>query len=411
MDIVIVGASLAGANAAAQLRRDGFEGRLVLVGEETERPYERPTLSKESLRGEPPHRLYIHGPTFYEDNGIELRLGVRATALDLPGRRVITDDGSAIPWDRLLLTTGCSARQLAIPGTDLDGVITLRTLADTSAIRERALRAERIVVVGGGWIGAEVAASLRQMGRNVVMVMPSDVPLERPLGREVGELYRAIHAEEGVELRSREHVIAYRGSGGRFEAVETARGTRIEGDLAVVGVGADPRTELASTAGIAIAGDGIAVDEFQRTSAPDVFAAGDVASAWHPLLETRVRLEHWDNARRQARAAARSMLGRRVAYQAIPYFYSDQFDVNMEYAGHAPTWDRVVIRPMPGRRAFLAFWYADGIVVGALNANVDAVNPTLSRLVGLRRAFDPAVLADPSVPVESLLPADVSQAP
>jgi 3-phenylpropionate/trans-cinnamate dioxygenase ferredoxin reductase subunit len=320
VQIVIVGASLAGANAAAQLRKDGYDGRIVLVGEESERPYERPTLSKESLRGEPPHRLYIHGPTFYEDNAIDLRLGTRVTSLDLAGRRVVLAEGAPIPFDRLLLTTGCSARQLAVPGTQLDGVITLRTLADSALIRERALEAERIVVVGGGWIGAEVAASLRQIGRNVVMVMPSDVPLERPLGPEVGELYRAVHAEEGVELRPREHVVAYRGARGRFEAVETAKGTLIEGDLAVVGVGAEPRTELASAAGIEIVDDGIAVDEFQRTSAPDVYAAGDVASAWHPLFKARVRLEHWDNARRQARAAAASMLGRGTPYQRVPYF-------------------------------------------------------------------------------------------
>jgi 3-phenylpropionate/trans-cinnamate dioxygenase ferredoxin reductase subunit len=404
VQIVIVGASLAGANAAAQLRKDGFDGRIVLVGEESERPYERPTLSKESLRGEPPHRLFIHGPTFYEDNAIDLRLGTRVASLDLGARRVVTENGTAIPYDRLLLTTGCSARELRVPGRELDGVITLRTLADTTAIRDRALTAERIVVVGGGWIGAEVAASLRQMGRNVVMVMPSDVPLERPLGPEVGELYRAVHAEEGVELRPREHVVAYRGSGGRFEAAETAKGTLIEGDLAVVGVGADPRTELAAAAGIEIVDDGIAVDEFQRTSAPDVYAAGDVASSWHPLFKARVRLEHWDNARRQARAAAGSMLGRRVPYERVPYFYSDQFDVSMEYAGRALSWDDVAIRPMPGRRAFLAFWLRGGALVAALNANVDGINPTLSRLVGRQQAFDPAVLADPSVDIASLLP-------
>ena len=410
MDIVIVGASLAGANAAAQLRKDGFDGRVILLGEESERPYERPTLSKESLRGEPPHRLYIHGPTFYEENAIDVRLGVRATRIDLAARRVEVDKGEPVPFDRLLLTTGCLAKQLPIPGADLEGVVTLRTLADTETIRAAALLAERIVVVGGGWIGAEVAASLRQMGRNVVMVMPSDVPLERPLGREVGALYGDIHIEEGVVLAPRQHVTAYLGAG-RFEAVETADGSRIEGDLAVVGVGADPRTDLAVAAGIALSDDGIAVNEFLATSATGVYAAGDVASAWHPLLGTRLRVEHWDNARRQARAAAGSMVGRQVPYNRIPYFYSDQFDVNMEYAGHAVTWDRVVIRLGAARRSFLAFWLKDGVVVGGLNANVDGINPTISSMVAARRPFDPDRLADPSVPLDGLLETPSEAAP
>ena len=407
MEIVIVGAALTGANAAAALRKNGFDGRIVLLGEEMERPYERPPLSKETLRGEEPHRpLYVHGPTFYEDNGIDFRPGTVVTSLDLNAQELRIADGSIVPWDRLLLATGGTAHRLPVPGGDLEGVVTLLTLADALALRQAAAEARRIVVVGGGWIGAEVAASLRQMDYAVTLVTPTGLPLERVLGPEVAAVYRDLHLAHGVALRPNERVVGFAAAHGakHVEAVLTADGTRIPADLVVLGVGSEPRSELAAAAGLAIADGGIAVDEQLQTEAPGVFAAGDVAAALHPVLRTRLRVEHWDNARRQGRLAAANMLGGEKAYSVIPYFYSDQFDLSMEYAGHVTEWDRVVFRGDPATRSFLAFWLRGDIVVAGMNANVDGIHPLIGRLVATRLPIDVARLSDPAVPLEDLLP-------
>ena len=397
--LVIVGAGLAGANAAAHLRKKGFDGRIVLVGEERDRPYERPPLSKEYLRAAKARdELDVHAGSFYTDQAIDLRTSSLVTAIDVPSRDVVLEDGSRIRYDRLLLATGALPRRLDVPGSHLAGIHLLRTVADAEAIRDRAAAARRVVVIGGGWVGSEVAASLRELGVSVALVAPGSTPLERVLGPEIGGVYRDLHATHGVELHLSQRAVAFRG-GTAVEAVETADGTRIEADLVVVGVGARPRTDLAAAAGLE-AGDGIHVDEHLETSVPGIFAAGDVAAAWHPLFGARIRVEHWDNARRQGRIAVQNMLGGADPYDRIPYLYSDQFDLSMEYAGHAPAWDRVVIRGEPASGAFVAFWLRDGRVVAGMNANVPKVNDAIGALVRLGRPAIVERLADPAVPLD-----------
>ena len=397
---VIVGASLAGAKAAQTLRDEGFEGRLVLVGAEDERPYERPSLSKEYVRGEAGEPVYVHGEGFYADHGIELRLGRTAVDMNASLKEVALDDGERLRYDRLLLTTGAEPRRLAIPGAELDGVFYLRTVEDSDALRERLDRGGTVLVVGAGWIGAEIAASARQRELEVTMVAPGTVPLERVLGPEVGGLYRDIHAERAVRLLLGSGVEAFEGDG-VVERVRTIDGRELECDFVVVGIGALPRTQLAARGGLAT-GDGIFVDEYLQTSAPDVFAAGDVACARHPFYGRRIRVEHWANALRQGPVAARNMLGAEEPYDCLPYFFSDQYDVGMEYSGFARSWDRVVFRGDPASREFIAFWLAGDRVLAGMNVNVwDVVDP-IQRLIRDRASVDAWRLADPDVPLEQL---------
>ena len=399
--IVIIGASLAGAKAAEALRKEGYDGRIVMFGDEPRLPYLRPPLSKEYLRGESPFdKTLVHPPAWYDEQRIELNLATPVRALDSATHEVVLADGHRLAFDRLLIATGSSPRRLTIPGNGLAGVHYLRTVEDADAIRDAAVGAHRVVVIGGGWIGAEVAASMRQLGLPVTVVAPGSVLLERVLGTEVGTVYRDLHAEHGVELVMNQRAAAFRGTN-KVESVEIADGTRIQGDLVVVGVGAQPRTELAAEAGLDV-GDGIFVDEHLQTSVPGIFAAGDVASAWHPLLGSRFRVEHWDNARRQGRAAARNMLGMAEPYVRIPYFYSDQYDLSMEYAGFASAWDQVVFRGEPADREFVAFWLGDGRVVAGMNANVWKVNDAIAALVGSRGKVAIERLSDPAVALDDL---------
>lgn len=398
---VIVGGGLAGANAAGQLRKEGFEGRIVLVGEEPVRPYERPPLSKGYLRGETEReRLNVHGPTFYDENSIELWTSSRAAAIEPHDRAVVLEDGRRLGYDRLVIATGARPRRLPVPGSDLPGVHYLRTAEDSDRIREAGRSARRAIVIGGGWIAAEVAASLRQGGLPVVLIGNRSTPLERILGPELGTIYRDLHAEHGTELRMGQRVVAVHGAD-VVEAVETSDGSRVEGDLVVAGIGVEPRTELAVTAGLAVR-DGVVVDERLEASVPGIFAIGDVASAWHPVLRSRIRSEHWDNARRQGRAVARNLLGAGEPYSRIPYFFSDQFDLGMEYAGFAPRWDEVVFRGDPAGREFIAFWLREGRVAAGLNANVWKVNDAIQRLVASRERVAVERLTDPSVDLGDL---------
>jgi 3-phenylpropionate/trans-cinnamate dioxygenase ferredoxin reductase subunit len=402
---VIVGASLAGAKAAESLRHEGFEGRVVLVGTEDARPYERPPLSKDYVRGEAGReRIYVHDESFYADNHIELRLGRTALDLNASLKEVALDDGERLRYDRLLLATGAEPRRLAILGADLDGVHYLRSVADSDVLRERLDRGGTVVVIGAGWIGAEVAASARQRGLEVTLVAPGAVPLERVLGGEVGELYRDVHADQGVRMLMGTRVEAFEGDGA-VERVRTSDGHRLECDFVVVGIGVQPRTRLAAEAGLAV-GDGILVDEQLRTSAPGVFAAGDIAGAQHPFYRERIRVEHWANALRQGPIAARNMLGARQAYDCLPYFFSDQYDVGMEYSGLARTWDRVVFRGDPGSREFIVFWLAENRVLAGMNVNVwDVVDP-IQRLIRDQVPVDDRRLSDPDVPLEQLAPVE-----
>jgi 3-phenylpropionate/trans-cinnamate dioxygenase ferredoxin reductase component len=402
---LIVGASLAGAKAAETLREEGFDGRVVLVGAEGERPYERPPLSKDYVRGEAEReRLYVHGESFYRDHDIELRLGRTAVDMDASLREVALDDGERLRYDRLLLATGAEPRRLAIPGGDLDGVYYLRSVEDADGLRERLDRGGTAVVIGAGWIGAEVAASARQRGLEVTVVGPEAVPLERVLGREVGGVYRDIHSDHGVRMLLGTRVEAFEGDG-VVERVRTTDGRHLECDFVVVGIGVQPRTQLAVRAGLSI-GDGILVDDRLQTSDPGVFAAGDVAGAKHPFYGERIRVEHWANALRQGPAAARNMLGGGKAYDSLPYFFSDQYEVGMEYSGFARRWDRVVFRGDPARREFIAFWLAGDRVLAGMNVGVwDVVEP-IQRLIRDRVAVDDRRLSDPDVSLEQLAPVE-----
>ena len=399
---VIVGASLAGAKAAETLRHEGFEGRVVLVGAEEERPYERPPLSKDYLRGEAGReRVYVHGEDFYAEHDIELRLGRTAVDMNASLREVALDDGERLRYDRLLLATGAEPLRLAIPGGELDGVHYLRSVEDSDVLRERLVRGGAVVVVGAGWIGAEVAASASQRGLEVTVVAPDRVPLERVLGSQVGEVYRDIHTDHGVRMLLGTTVEAFEGDGA-VERVRTSDGRQLECDFVVVGIGARPRTQLAARTGLSV-GDGILVDEHLQTSAPGVFAAGDVAGAQHPFYRQRIRVEHWANALRQGPAAARNMLGAAEPYDCLPYFFSDQYEVGMEYSGFARNWDRVVFRGDPGGREFVAFWLAGDRVLAGMNVGVwDVVDP-IQRLIRDRVAVDDRRLSDPDVPLEQLV--------
>jgi 3-phenylpropionate/trans-cinnamate dioxygenase ferredoxin reductase subunit len=401
---IVIGASLAGANAAETLRQEGFDGRVVLVGAEEERPYERPPLSKDYLRGEVGReKVYVHDESFYAEHDIDLRLGATAVALDTSTKEVTLDDGDRLRYDRLLLATGSEPRRLALPGAELDGILYLRSVRDSDALRERLDRGGAIVVIGAGWIGAEVAASARQRGLEVTVVEPSSVPLERVMGAEVGAIYRDIHAERGVRMLMGTGVEAFEGDGS-VERVRTSDGRAIECDLVVVGVGVQPRVQLAAQAGLDV-DNGVLVDERLATSAPGVFAAGDVANAHHPFYGERIRVEHWANALHQGPSAARNMLGREEPYERLPYFFSDQYDVGMEYSGFAREWDRVVFRGDPATREFIAFWLRGDHLVAGMNVNIWDVNEPIRRLIGERVAVGDKRLADPDVSIDELVAA------
>jgi 3-phenylpropionate/trans-cinnamate dioxygenase ferredoxin reductase subunit len=321
-------------------------------------------------------------------------------AIEPGSREVVLEGEERVAFDRLLLATGARPRTLQVPGANLPGVMTLRTLAEADAIHTAAIDAERIVVIGAGWIGSEVAASLRMLGRSVVLIAPEVVPLERVLGSEIGGVYRDVHLQHGVDWRAGTTVGRVIGTD-RVHAVETSAGERIAADLVVVGVGVQPRIELAVSAGIAV-GDGIEVSATLETSIPGIFAAGDVASAWHPFYERRLRSEHWANAKFQGSAAARSMLGATDPFDRIPCFYSDQYDVGMEYTGYAPASAQLVVRGSLTDRQFVAFWLADGRVVAGMNANVWDVAKPLERLIRSRAVVDSSALTDPSVAIDEL---------
>jgi 3-phenylpropionate/trans-cinnamate dioxygenase ferredoxin reductase subunit len=399
--IVIVGAGLAGAKAAEGLRKAGFDGSLSLIGDEAPRPYLRPPLSKDYLRGEKPvDGVFVHPAEYYDENRIDVRGSTTATAIDPTARGVTLDDGTTVSFDRLLIATGAAPRRLPVPGAELPGVHSFRTLADADALRDAVRDAERIAVIGAGWIGSEVAASLRSLGRNVVLIAPDAVPLERVLGPTIGGVYGDLHRDHGVELRLGTGVARIVGTD-RVEAVETTAGDRSPVDLVVVGIGVTPRTALASGAGLSV-GDGIEVSATLETSVPGIFAAGDVASAWHPFYGRRVRTEHWANARFGGAAAARSLLGGTEPYERIPYFYSDQYDVSMEYTGHATASDELVVRGSLTERSFVAFWLRGDVVVAGMNVNVPDVAKPIERMIRSRRPVDRRDLTDASLPLEDI---------
>ncbi len=398
---VIVGASLAGAKAAQELRAEGFDGRVMLIGAESERPYERPPLSKDYLRGEAEReKAFVHEAGFYREQQIELLMGTAVTALAPGAARVTLEGARELEFDRLLLTTGAEPRHLAVPGAELDGIYYLRTLADCELLRGRLEAGGHVVVVGAGWIGSEVAASARQRGLEVTVIDPLELPNERIFGREIGEFYRDVHVRHGVRLLLGEGVDAFEGDAA-VRRVRTAAGRTVDCDFVVVGVGVMPRVELARDAGLEV-DNGVIVDERLRSSSANVFAAGDVANAWHPFFQSRIRVEHWANALNQGPAAARAMLDREVSYDRIPYFFSDQYEVGMEYSGYATDWDEVVFRGEREGGEFIAFWLKDGCVVAGMNVNVWDVNEHVQALIRSGRKIDPAALRDRDTPLEVL---------
>jgi 3-phenylpropionate/trans-cinnamate dioxygenase ferredoxin reductase subunit len=395
--IVIVGAGLAGAKAAEELRKQSYGGEVLLIGAENELPYERPPLSKEYLRGESKRTdAQVHPAEFYKDNSIELRLGVTVTAIDPSQASVSLEGGELVLFDKLLLCTGAGSRRLEIPGAELDGIHYLRTLADCDSLRERFASGGHLAVIGGGWIGSEVAADARQQGLEVTMIADEELPNARVFGREIGEFYRDVHRDHGVELVLGDGAVAFAGEVS-VSGVHTRSGRLVDCDFVVAGVGAVVSAGLAEAAGIDVE-NGILVDTLLRSSAPNVFAAGDVANAWHPFYEQRIRLEHWANALNQSKAAARSMLG-----SEEPYFYSDQYNVGMEYSGRPGPDAEVVFRGSREDREFVAFWLNDGLVTAGMNVNVWDVNDHVQALIRSRKRVDTNALTDPDTPLESLI--------
>ena len=397
----IVGAGLTGAKAAETLRNEGFDGRVVLIGDEPERPYERPPLSKDYLRGESESRPFVHDQSFYADNGIELWHSTRATGVDTGFRELLLEGDRRLGYDRLLIATGALPRRLDVPGTELDGIHYLRTLTDSRRIGERVEAGQRLVVIGSGWIGAEVAASARQKGCEVTMLEMAALPLERALGPELGRIYRDLHRDHGVEFLPETTVVRFEGQTS-VERVITADDASLETEFVVVGIGVAPRTGLVETAGLRV-DNGIVVDEQLQTSAPDVFAAGDVASVRHPFYERHIRVEHWDTALHHGPVAARNMLGQAEVYDRIPYFFSDQYETGMEYSGHATEWDEVVFRGDVAAREFIAFWLKDERLVAGMNMNVWDVSDPIRDLIRSRRKLDADELADSDLPLSQLL--------
>jgi 3-phenylpropionate/trans-cinnamate dioxygenase ferredoxin reductase component len=364
--IVVVGGGLAGGKAAVTLREEGYAGRLVIISAEPGVPFGRPPLSKTYLRGEEDLSAWLVKPeSWYEDHGVE-RVTDTATGFDPRARSVTLRSGEPIPYERLLLATGGANRHLDLPGADLDGVHQLRTVAECDALKRAAVAGSHAVMVGMSFIGCEVAASLRQLGVRVTALPGGRQPLEAALGREVGEVFAAIHRDAGVEILAGEQAAALEGRG-RVEQVVTGTGRRIDCDLVVAAVGIAPSTELAARAG-AGTDNGVLVDGRCETTIPDVFAAGDVANHLHPLFG-RVRVEHYNNAERQGAAAARAMLGSPDPYAPVHSFWSDQYEHKLEYVGYARSWDRFEVRGDLGQRRFLGFYIGGRRLLAAVGLN------------------------------------------
>ncbi|MFF0480095.1 NAD(P)/FAD-dependent oxidoreductase [Streptomyces sp. NPDC004435] len=411
---VIVGGGLAGAKAAETLRAEGFNGRVILIGDERDHPYERPPLSKGYLLGKKDRdSALVHEPAWYAAHDVELHLGQTVTAIDRDARTVRLGDGTVIRYDKLLLATGSEPRRLDIPGTGLAGVHHLRRLSHSERLRDelKALGRDNghLVIAGAGWIGLEVAAAARTYGAEVTVVEADPTPLHRVLGPELGQLFADLHTEHGVRFHFGARITEITGQDGMVLAVRTDDGEEHPAHAVLIAIGAAPRAVLAENAGLALVdradGGGIAVDASLRSSDPDIYAAGDVAAFEHPSLHHRIRVEHWANALNGGPAAARAMLGQDVSYDRVPYFFTDQYDLGMEYSGWAPpgSYDQVVVRGDTGKREFIAFWLSEGRVIAGMNVNVWDVTDPIQKLIRSRVTVDPDALGDPSVALETLL--------
>ncbi|MBA0049939.1 NAD(P)/FAD-dependent oxidoreductase [Streptomyces sp. AJS327] len=409
---VIVGGGLAGAKAAETLRAEGFTGRVILISDERDHPYERPPLSKGYLTGvDARDSLFVHEPAWYASADIELRLGQPAVRLDRATKTVVLGDGARVRYDTLLLATGAEPRRLDVPGTTLAGVHHLRRLAHAERLRGvlAALGKENghLVIAGAGWIGLEVAAAARSYGAEVTVVEPEPTPLHSVLGPELGTVFTDLHREHGVRFHFGARLSEIVGEDGLVHHVRTDDGDEHPAHDVLAAIGAAPRVALAEAAGLELAEGGvggIAVDASLRTSDPDIFAAGDAAAVRHPLLGERLRVEHWANALNSGPAAARAMLGEEVSYDRVPYFFSDQYDVGLEYSGYAPpgAYDQVVCRGDVSKREFVAFWLRENRVLAGLNVNIWDVTGPIQRLIRGGAEVDPLALGDPAVPLDSL---------
>jgi 3-phenylpropionate/trans-cinnamate dioxygenase ferredoxin reductase subunit len=401
---VIVGASLAGAKAAQTLREEGFSGSVVLIGTEADRPYERPPLSKGYLLGKDERdSAFVHEQGWYAEHDVDLRLGVTATAIDRAAKAVDVSGGEPVSYDKLLITTGASPRRLRLPGADLDGVLYLRSIEDSEHLKTALQASGRVVIAGAGWIGLETAAAARHYGCEVTVVEPEPGALHRSVGPELGEVFADLHRSHGVTFRFGAGVSELLGSGGKVSGVVTSDGTELPAEVVVVGIGAIPNSALAAEAGLEV-DNGIVTDEALRSSDPDIFAAGDVAHSFNPLLGRRIRVEHWDNALKGGPVAARSMLGQQVSYDLVPYFYSDQYDLGMEAAGvpEPGGYDDIVYRGDKDALEFIAFWLNDRSVVAGMNVNVWDVNDDIQALIRSGTPVDADRLADPDVPLSEV---------
>ncbi|HLR98498.1 MAG TPA: FAD-dependent oxidoreductase [Mycolicibacillus parakoreensis] len=402
---VVIGAGLAGAKAVEALREKGFDGEIVLIGEEERLPYERPPLSKEFLAGtQSLDDFTVHPADWYRDHRVDLRLGVRAEALDPRAHTVRLADGTTIGYSKLLLATGSRSRRPPIPGSGATGVHYLRSIDDATALDTLLSGPATLAVIGAGWIGLEVTASARQRGATVHVVEAARAPLLRALGPELGEVFAALHRDHDVDLRLGASVAEITTAGGAATGLKLGDGATISADAVLVAVGAQPNLELAEGAGLATADGGVVVDAALRSSDPDIYAVGDIAAAQNPALGARVRTEHWANALKQPAVAAAGMLGRPGEYDELPYFFTDQYDLGMEYVGHAPDYARVVLRGDVAGREFTAFWLdGDNRVLAGMNVNIWEGLDDIKALIGAKTPVDTERLADPGTPVASLV--------
>jgi 3-phenylpropionate/trans-cinnamate dioxygenase ferredoxin reductase subunit len=402
---VIVGAGLAGAKAAEALRTEGFDGRIILVGEESGRPYDRPALSKEFLQGKlVEEKLYVHPREWYRENDVDLYVDTRIAAVDRDTHEIVTEAGQRYGYDKLLLTTGSSPRRLTVNGGTAVGPLYLRTLNDSEALKAAFASGGRVAIIGGGWIGLETAAAARAAGCDVTVIEMAELPLVKVLGREVAEKFAALHRAHGVTLELNVGVSAIESRDAQSYEIRLTDERTVNADAIVAGVGIVPNIRLAEEAGLII-DNGVLVDEFLATSAPDIFAAGDVANAFYPMFGTHLRLEHWSAALNQGPIAAANMLGRNVAYDRVPYFFSDQYDQGMEYTGFVDKghYDRVVFRGDSSKSEYIAFWMKDGRVLAGMNVNVWDVTNVIANLVRSRGTIDEDKLADVTIPLEDLV--------
>ncbi|MBS4729342.1 FAD-dependent oxidoreductase [Mycobacterium sp. SM1] len=402
---VIVGGGLAGAKAAEALRNNDFDGQIVLFSEEEQLPYERPVLSKEFLAGKKTLAdITVHDADWYRQHDVDLRLGVRVESVDPSTHIVGLADDTTVRYDKLLLATGSRPRRPPIPGADAEKVHYLRTIGDASSLDSALTQGSSLAVVGAGWIGLEVAASARQRGVAVSVVEQAKLPLLAALGEELGEVFAELHRGHDVDLRLQAQVAEISTTNGKATGLRLTDGSQISADAVLVAVGAQPNIELARQAGLAIGDGGVLVDASLATSDPDIYAVGDIAAAQHPLLRTRIRTEHWANALKQPAVAAAGMLGKPAEYSELPYFFTDQYDLGMEYVGHAPSYRRVVFRGDVAAREFIAFWLdADDRVLAGMNVNIWDVIDDVKSLIRGQNPIDPDRLADPNTSLNELI--------